>query len=596
MTQIFANISSLAEFLVAQKDQAKPAADNNSPVTGFEDFLSGQMTLTNLPLDIKKSSDFGINSPENVESFVVSPRTILGLPIAAKPPVEVLAAKSDPAIMQMMAESNLIPSESITPIQMLAGKLKALASQQNIPITLTLNPAELESILDVNTSKGMVVDNFQTETPINLPQSTSPQALQDLPEFATAIQPLVDQMQAAQPKSALISTTQPQPSQPSQPAKIAKLTLDAAKIIQTPESTIQAKLVDDISAKTEIQVKVPDLIKLINSNQESIIVQIKSDTGVYEPKTDLASFTSSTPELKLEKSYLVKLTAITSAKDSDSIGVLQKIARPETIIPAENRIESAGVVRNTTVDNRGATLAATQAEIVVPVANTTDKSASVNRKPDTSKAEKVASQEQQSTYSKLSDQEIQPIQSTKSNDSSMANIFGREQGIDQLGANTTHAEKALQMGEPSTLIAENLKIFNQIKSQLQLAGGNTQLTIQLKPESLGKVKVELKTEGDKLNAIFRVDNADVKRVLDAELPNLKHDWKIDSFRVETNARNAEDGSGAFGNKHNQARTSDGRSSGLASKTHNANDGLNGKMLDSMQARFSSTNSRIDFFA
>jgi flagellar hook-length control protein FliK len=593
MTQIFANISSLAEFLVAQKDQTKPAADNNSPVTGFEDFLSGQMTITNSPLDIKKSSDFGINSPENVESFVASPRTILGLPIAAKPPVEALAAKSDPAIMQMMAESNLIPSESITPIQMLAGKLKSLASQQNIPVTLTLNPAELESILDVNTSKGIVVDNFQTETPINLPQSTSPQALQDLPEFATAIQPLIDQMQAALPKSAPISTTQPEPSQA---AKMLKLTVNAAKIIQTPESTIQAKLVDDISAKTEIQVKVPDLIKLINSNQESVIVQIKSDSGAYEPKTDLAPFTSSAPELKLEKSYLVNLTAIASAKDSDSIGVLQKIARPETITPAESRIEPASVVRNTTVDNRGAIIAATQAEIVVPVANATDKSASINRRPDTLKTEKVASQEQQSTYSKLSDQEIQPIQSAKSNDSSMANIFGREQGIDQLGANTAHAEKALPTSEPSTLIAEHLKIFNQIKSQLQLAGGNTQITIQLKPESLGKVKVELKTEGDKLNATFRVDNADVKRVLDAELPNLKHDWKIDSFRVETNARNAEDGSGAFGNKHNQAKTSDGRSSGLASKTHNANDGLNGKMLDSMQARFSSTNSRIDFFA
>jgi hypothetical protein len=297
MTQIFANISSLAEFLVAQKDQTKPVADDKMPVTGFEDFLSGQMTINNSPLDIKQSSDFGINLPVNVESFVESSMTILGLPITAKPPIGVSTAKSDPAIMRLMADNNLIPSESITPVQILAGQLKSMASQQHIPITLTLNPAELESILDFDAA-GEVVATLQTETPVNLHQSTIPQALQDLPEFTSKIQPLPDQKQVDLPKAVPAPVTQPQASQP---AKVVRLTVDAAKIVQNPESTIPAKLGDDISVKPEIQVKVPELIKLINNSQENVIVQIKSDTRALEPKTDSQSFTSSNPEPKLEK-------------------------------------------------------------------------------------------------------------------------------------------------------------------------------------------------------------------------------------------------------------------------------------------------------
>lgn len=80
--------------------------------------------------------------------------------------------------------------------------------------------------------------------------------------------------------------------------------------------------------------------------------------------------------------------------------------------------------------------------------------------------------------------------------------------------------------------AEN--IINQLKSRMIVARENTRMTIQLKPESLGKILIDFKYDGHKLEVLFRVENLDVKQALDLEMPKLKADWKIDDFRVVLN--------------------------------------------------------------
>jgi len=108
-------------------------------------------------------------------------------------------------------------------------------------------------------------------------------------------------------------------------------------------------------------------------------------------------------------------------------------------------------------------------------------------------------------------------------------------------------------------------IINQIKSKMVVAHDNTRMTIQLKPESLGKILIDFKYNGHKLEVLFRVDNLDVKQALDLEMPKLKADWKIDDFRV------------AMNNSEQQPNLSENnqRSSGMANqKSSSGNNSVN----------------------
>jgi flagellar hook-length control protein FliK len=67
------------------------------------------------------------------------------------------------------------------------------------------------------------------------------------------------------------------------------------------------------------------------------------------------------------------------------------------------------------------------------------------------------------------------------------------------------------------------------------------MVIDLKPESLGKIKIDLNYNKDKIEAVFRVDNTEVKAVLDAELPKLRSEMKLDSYRVEMNTNDLNNG-------------------------------------------------------
>jgi flagellar hook-length control protein FliK len=90
------------------------------------------------------------------------------------------------------------------------------------------------------------------------------------------------------------------------------------------------------------------------------------------------------------------------------------------------------------------------------------------------------------------------------------------------------------MGKANEMMTNIDNIAEQIRSRLQLAPGSSRMVIDLKPESLGKIKIDLNYEKNKVEAIFRVDNTEVKALLDAELPKLKSEMKLDSYRVEMN--------------------------------------------------------------
>lgn len=590
MTQVFTNVSSLADFLVAQKNLPKTQTDTQSPVSGFEDFLSSQLTIGDLPVNSLKASDFGNDNKQvDIEDSINSNVPIWELSGFIKLPMPQLAALNEQTIGQTLVDNGMSPSETIIPVQINLGQLKQMASQQNIPLSLTLNPAELASITDIN-------EFTRTAIPIpGLPELEATQNPGLQPSQNMAELPQLTQLQINKVKikpTAFISTME-KASQP-QNEKNIRLTVDASKLIDAQESRITANISQCNSVARETQVKVADLLNLIKEMPEKTIIQIKT-IPTYENQTRTQFQIENPQEIpKFEKSYLVDLNSMVKKDDSESIGALQKMTMIKTA-PGQATI-NATALNNTSESTRIATFSDLKvAELSVPIGEFIKSEQPDNRKSDNQPIVKTDSIEPRSPITKLANEEIQPIETNKSTDNSLTNAFSRGLDFNRAGNQIATERKPLSSSEPRNFIIKQQRILNQIQSQLKAVNGNTQLTIQLKPESLGKVKVELKTDGDKLNATFKVDSLDVKRVLDAELPNLKSDWKIDNFKVETNARGANDNFGNSAN-FNQARMSEGRSSGASYRTNQSDNRRDIQNQKAAKINSAARNGRIDIFA
>jgi hypothetical protein len=77
-------------------------------------------------------------------------------------------------------------------------------------------------------------------------------------------------------------------------------------------------------------------------------------------------------------------------------------------------------------------------------------------------------------------------------------------------------------------------IIQQLRSRFVANPENTQMILKLKPESLGNLRINLRYDGHRLEALFRVENPEARQILEAELPKMRAEWKIDSLKIEMN--------------------------------------------------------------
>ena len=84
------------------------------------------------------------------------------------------------------------------------------------------------------------------------------------------------------------------------------------------------------------------------------------------------------------------------------------------------------------------------------------------------------------------------------------------------------------------LTADTENIMNQIMDymKIQLSPGMDQLEMQLHPESLGTVKIQLASQGGEVTAQFQVQNEAVKAVIESQLVELKEALKNQGITVE----------------------------------------------------------------
>ncbi len=112
------------------------------------------------------------------------------------------------------------------------------------------------------------------------------------------------------------------------------------------------------------------------------------------------------------------------------------------------------------------------------------------------------------------------------------NIFF--QNLNTAVENTLEAMTGTEASVPGANTADAMNLINQISSQIRAVIDNeTQsLSMQLHPQSLGRLNVELISKAGQLTAQFEAENASVKAALETRLVELKETLEQRGVRVE----------------------------------------------------------------
>ena len=109
------------------------------------------------------------------------------------------------------------------------------------------------------------------------------------------------------------------------------------------------------------------------------------------------------------------------------------------------------------------------------------------------------------------------------------------QNLNTAVENTLEAMTGTEAATPSTTMVDAMDLINQINSQIRAVIDNeTQsLSMQLHPQSLGRLNVELIAKAGQLTAQFEAENASVKAALETRLVELKETLEQRGVRVES---------------------------------------------------------------
>lgn len=115
----------------------------------------------------------------------------------------------------------------------------------------------------------------------------------------------------------------------------------------------------------------------------------------------------------------------------------------------------------------------------------------------------------------------------------------------------TEAVKATTDQGPAASIPEPARVIEQIVKQIEVTNqqNNTEITIQLKPEHLGKMMIQLSLEEGKVTARFITDSQEVKNLLDTNISVLKQNLEANGIKVEKTEINYQLNGGEDFNQH-----------------------------------------------
>jgi flagellar hook-length control protein FliK len=143
----------------------------------------------------------------------------------------------------------------------------------------------------------------------------------------------------------------------------------------------------------------------------------------------------------------------------------------------------------------------------------TSNSGSENGKNENSESESFSATMKQNTQETVENIQIQPIFTELQNSASVVNE-----------AKPSPADLPVQAKEVLSQFIE--------KASVEIAGGKSEMSVELKPESLGKISLKVVTENGIVMAKFVAENQQVKEVLESNMHLLKDSLENQGMNVQ----------------------------------------------------------------
>jgi hypothetical protein len=304
--------------------------------------------------------------------------------------------------------------------------------------------------------------------------------------------------------------------------RFSKLTFTVDKLFGQENQPIPIKVISESDNIVDYEISLEKLMQLVKNYPDRILIEVKStgidNKSIIDNKLS-PQFADSSGRLDQVNKYIIfDLKALLIQKESEHQSDIQRIDVIEkTVLTKVQKIQK---INQTSVER-------------LTTQNSQKGEKPTNTAIDTTK---VISER---TWYKETVEDI---------------ISRQYQGIKISEASDFVGEKLPMENGMSGRVVENIdKIINQLRSRLAVISGNTQMTIRLKPESLGRITVRLSYDGNKIEALFRVENPEVRQILEAEMSRLKAELNIDNCKVESALREFNQGFNRSFNRRYRSR-------------------------------------------
>ena len=564
MGQMFFNIGQLADFLIADKaiPQNLPSA---SPAVKFDDYIKSLTAKASGQAEYTDAAKAGLPDFENTitqsgaaasisAADPASPNLFgtLTANASAKGPDQLIALLG--GFSARPAEGGNVPVakpandivETFAQSSLQTIQIKDLIMAQAVPVKIELDKVNVKpGDLAFQNSESKARDAFSGIDP---GQYYNGIVKQNEP-LVSAIDPNI------------------QLDRPVQPVNLRAVYFTADQLFNQDNSKIQIVAYDDRGKQYDLDLEPENLQRLINNYQGKLLVEAKSlpQLDMSNLRIDLLSAKNSGPD-KAEKSVIFDLKSLLKAKDVESVSVVNKTviasAHNDTRAVAENPnfnyLISQSLTRKQSIRPLGdmpeiktsnlENSFANQAEFVKSTEQNNQAVRHNSESSDNGKDTKAASKDNANTQTS----DVRTPANTGQS-STMEKPIAGQASTRLAGGEEISAIQHADLKAPAAIDSRNSEMMfirtggegnidmveslvEQLKSQLTSNSHGTRMIIDLKPESLGKIRIDFKYHGDKVEALFKVDHSDIKMLLDSELNKLKNDFRIDSYKVEVNSQ------------------------------------------------------------
>ncbi len=362
--------------------------------------------------------------------------------------------------------------------------------------------------------------------------------------------------------------------------------LDTRQLFKSSDKTIDITAFNEKGNKQDLTVKTDEVKALISSKDQSPVIEIPTNKAQINNFSNTISGDTKLADIDKAQSpgedkVIVDLKTLVSAKETDEIKVVLK-----SMDNATEKLSSVGLLnefKQSGKDNIKLKLTNSSKEVKVNELTKPDQSVKVAAESSSNDNHTDNSSEKKNQYNQNTG--FKPLTNIQNQVTGQAIALNKETGsvdlVSTQQAGIKDVSQTASVDNKTELYSVNdnkeliESITNQVKAKISSGSAGTRLTVNLKPEYLGKIDIEFTFDKNKLEAIFRVEKNEIRAILDSELPKLKQEFKIDSYRVETNPQSFHDDSQAHNGRNqfermagqnNPYRNGNSSGGGLSDKT------------------------------